>query len=132
MVWAACRNRSGAGLPSATSSPEKIRPSKRRYRSVIPWVNRILAWLPLEAMKVGTVIWLNALTTAGGRGELVGEGGADGPVQLVDPARWQGATEPGGDRDERGWHADPEEVTDARVVGGRNTQLAQHLGLDPQ
>ena len=59
-----------------------------------------------------------------GRGELVGEGGAYGLVQVVDPARWHGAAEPGGDRGERRGHANSEEVANAGVVGGRNTQLA--------
>ncbi len=35
---AACRKRSGAGLPLATSSALKIRPSKRSYRPVSPSV----------------------------------------------------------------------------------------------
>ena len=83
-------------------------------------------------MQVGTVIWFNASTTPGVGVSSWVKAVRYGPVQLVDPARWHGATEPGGDRGERGWLADPKEVTDARVVGGRNTQLAQHLGLDPQ
>ena len=62
-VAAAWRNRSGAGLPFATSAALKIRPSKRPSRPVRPSVYRRRSWVLLEATQVGVAIRSSASTT---------------------------------------------------------------------
>ena len=69
-VPAACRNRSGAGLPLATSVALKIRPSKRCSSPVCPSVRCILAWLPLEATQCGSRKPVQGLHDAVDRHEL--------------------------------------------------------------
>ena len=62
---AACRKRSGAGLPLATSVVEKIRPSKRSNSPVRPRVSCIFSCVPLEATHDGIVNASSACSTPG-------------------------------------------------------------------
>jgi len=53
IVLAACRKRSGAGLPCRTSSELKIRPSKRSQNPTAVSAVWIRRWVPEEARQYG-------------------------------------------------------------------------------
>ena len=55
--FAAWRNRSGAGLPRATSVALKIRPSNRSRSPVMPSVAAIRVCVPLDATQVGHMLY---------------------------------------------------------------------------
>ena len=79
---AACRNRSGAGLPCSTSVALKIRPSKRSHSPVCPSVKRIFSIEALDATQLGSVIASSAATIPGtGRSSCL-EGG-EHPVEVA-------------------------------------------------
>ncbi len=65
MALAACRKRSGAGLPRATSVALKMRPAKRSHSPVSPRVNRMRSCVPLEATQVDHVIASSAHSIPG-------------------------------------------------------------------
>ncbi len=65
MLAAACRKRSGAGLPRATSPALKMRPSKRSHSPVVRSVKAILWCGPLDATHDGSAIRSSAALTPG-------------------------------------------------------------------
>jgi hypothetical protein len=64
-VRAACRNRSGAGLPRVTSCALKMRPAKRSKRPVVVSASRSRSCEPLEATHAGTAMRPSASVTPG-------------------------------------------------------------------
>ena len=63
--WAAaCRNRSGAGLPAATSSALNIRPSNRSISPAVVSVIRMRSWIALDATHTAMPASASASSTA--------------------------------------------------------------------